>query len=227
MKRKVKSYFAFTTVSYRIIGLVLLPLLLLLSSGVMICHNGNFYLQMMLYNYVLTYELIADHWVLGGCFSDKGRSLRYFKTSLKGVEVLGNVAVTDLMRKFLYCMVFSMVAFLLTGQKIDIVNGLVVYCVMVGVLHGSRHIDVLQRMMGLAFLAQIPMAIINVVNNGLISLAVANVVNNYMIFYTGVGEWITLTCLTILYGVTAIVLSRLMVRRITDCVRQSEKEERN
>lgn len=205
MKRKIKSYFAFTTIPYRIIGLVLLPLLLLLSSGVMIWHNANFYMQMMLYDYVLTYELIADHWVLGGCFSDKGRSLRYFKTSLKGAEVLGNVAVTDLMRKFLYCMVFSVTVFLLTGRKIDIVNGLAAYCVMVGVLHGSRHIDSLQRMMGIAFLAQIPMAIINVVNN-------------FLILYTRINGWMTLTCLTIIYGVTAIVLSRLMIRRITACV---------
>lgn len=214
MKRKIKSYFAFTTLSYRIIGIVLLPLLLLLLSMGMLLesYNGNnFYQQIILYNYVLTYEIIADYWVLGGCFSDKGRSLRYFKTSLKGVEVLGNVTFIDLIKKFLYCMIFAVAVFLLTGQKIDIVNGLAVYCVMVGVLHGTRHIDGLQRMMGIGFLAQIPLAIVNVVNNCLI-------------LYTGVNERITLTCLTIVYGVTAIAVSRLMVRRITDCVKYPQCE---
>ena len=216
MKRKVKSYLAFTTVSYRIIGLILIPLLLLLSSLGMLLqsYNGNgFYQQIILYNYVLTFEITADHWVLGGCFSDKGKHLRYFKTSLKGVEVIGNVTLIDLIRKFLYCMVFAMAVFILTGQKIDIVNGLAMYCVMVGVLHGSRHSDSLQKMMGIGFLAQIPLAIVNVVNNCLF-------------LYTGISEWIPLICLTVIYGVTAIVVSRLMVRRITACVRQSDKEER-
>lgn len=217
MKRKVKSYFAFTTVSYRIIGLVLIPLLLLLSSVGMLwqSYNGNgFYQQILLYNYVLTFEIIADYWVLGGCFSDKGKHLRYFKTSLKGVEVIGNVTLIDLMRKFLYCMVFAVSVFILTEQKIDIVNGLALYCVMVGVLHGSRHIDGLQSMMGIGFLAQIPLAIVNIVNNCLI-------------LYTGVNEWIMLTCLTIIYGVISIVVSRLMVRRITACVCQPEKKEQS
>ena len=217
MKRKVKSYFAFTTIPYRIIGLVLIPLLLLLSSVGMLWqsyHGNSFYQQILLYNYVLTYEIIADHWVLGGCFSDKGKSLRYFKTSLKGVEVLKNVTLIDLMRKFLYCMVCAVAVFRMTGQKIDIVNGLAVYCVMVGILHGSRHIDGLQRMMGIGFLAQIPLAIINVLNYCLI-------------LYTGINEWITLICLVIIYGVTAIVVSRLMVRRITACVCQPEKGERD
>lgn len=217
MKRKIKSYFAFTTVSYRIIGLILIPLLLLLSSVGMLCqsYNGSgFYQQIILYNYVLSYEIIADHWVLGGCFSYKGKHLRYFKTSLKGVEVMGNVTLIDLMRRLLYCMVFAVAAFMLTGKKIDIVNGLAMYCVMVGVLHGSRHIDSLQRMMGIAFLAQIPLAIVNVLNNCLI-------------LYTGISEWVMLTSLTVIYGVIAIVVSRLMVRRITACVCQHEKEERD
>ena len=217
MKRKVKSYFAFTTVPYRIIVLVLIPLLLLLSSVGMLLqsYNGNgFYQQVILYNYVLTFEIIADHWVLGGCFSNKGKQLRYFKTSLKGAEVLTNVTFIDLMRKFLYCMVFAVAVFMFTGQKIDIVNGLAVYCTMVGILHGSRHIDGLQRMMGIGFLAQIPLAIVNVVNNCLI-------------LYTGIDEWIMLTCLAIIYGVISIVVSRLMVRRITACVCQPEKEERD
>ena len=117
-----------------------------------------------------------------------------------------NIATVDLLRRFLYCMIFSGLIFLFTGWESTIVAGLVMYCVIVGVLNGSRHYDGLQRNSGIAILSQIVLALINTLNIILLDLAEG-------------GKAVMLTGLILLYGVLAFCLSRLMVRRIVIRIR--------
>lgn len=215
MIRKIKCYTAYTTFLYRLLGVVLIPCafwlfcVFLLWSG----HGGfmgarqysdkGMYSFYFLWSaYVMTYEIFTDYWVLGGCLSDAGRGLRYFRTSRSGVEVMRNIVAVDLFRRFLYCMIFAAIIFVATGWKTAIVMGLVMYCVMVGILNGSRHIDGLQRITGIAFLAQIGIVVINFANVALIDLA-------------GGGEMIMLVFLAVLYCIVALCVSGLMIRRIT------------
>ena len=213
MKRKIKCYLAYTTLIYRVLGVALIPCAfwLLCVTGLWAKYGGPgagypddrgaYALYSMLSVYVVLYEIFTDYWVLGGCLSDAGRGLRYFRTSRCGAEVLRNIASVDLMRRFLYCMIFSTVILVTTGWEAAFVMGLAMYCVIVGVLNGSRHVDGLQRHTGIAFLAQIGMTLINIINVLLVQMA-------------GRRETVMLVCLTVLYCVAALCVSKVMVRRI-------------
>ncbi|MDE7044384.1 MAG: hypothetical protein K2O97_05110 [Acetatifactor sp.] len=219
MKRKLKCYLAYTTLTYRILGVVLIPCafwLLCVAAlwskygGIMGAVQpdsaGNYTFYIWLCMYMVFYEIYTDYWVLGGCFSDAGKGLRYFRTSCRGEEVIRNIAAVDLLRRFLYCMIFSGIIFLFTGWESAIVAGLVMYCVIVGVLNGSRHYDGLQRSSGIAILSQVVLALINTLNIILLDLAEG-------------WKAVMLTGLILLYGVLAFCLSRLMVLSIVILIR--------
>lgn len=218
MRRRLKCYTAYTTFLYRLFGVVLIPCAFWFFCGSLLwsVHVGgglgrdHIYRLFFIFNaYIAFYELFTDFWVLGGCLSDAGRGLRYFRTSHSGAEVMRNIVSVDLVRRFLYCMVFPGMILLFTGWKGSIVLGLATYCVIVGVLHGSRHFDGLQRKTGIALLGQIGVSLVNFVNVVLLDLA-------------GGSEGIMLVFLTVLYGALAAVLSRLMVRRVTARIRSKK-----
>ena len=213
MKRKIKCYLAYSTPAYQILGVVLIPCVFWLLCGTALWfkygglmgaghsdHGAIYGLYFSLSAYIVLYEIFTDYWMLGGCLSDAGRGLRYFRTSRSGREVMRNIVLVDLMRRFLYCAVFTAIIFAFTGWKTAIVTGLSMYCVIVGVLNGSRHFDGL-RHMGIAFLAQAGVTAVNILNVILIEM-------------TGNREGIMLVCLILLYGVTALCVSRVTVRRI-------------
>ncbi len=221
MKRKIKCYMAYTTLLYRILGVFLIPCvfwsLCVIGSrakyegaaGAGSPDDGIMYAYYFVLSvYVLFYEIFTDYWVLGGCLSDAGRGLRYFRTSRRGVEVLRNIVLVDLIRRFLYCMIFSAIIFVITGWKTAIVMGLAMYCVIVAVLNGSRHVDGLQRSAAIAFLAQIGMTIVNLINVALIELAG--------------NRTIALVCLAVFYCAAALCVSMVMARRITARIRVRE-----
>lgn len=222
MKQKLKCYTAYTTFLYRLLGVALIPcafwilcatLLWLKYGGFMgagQAGSGKMYSVFFgLSVYVVLYELFTDYWVLGGCLSEAGRGLRYFRTSHSGVEVMRNIVLVDLLRRFLYCMIFSGIIFLFTGWKPAIVMGLAMYCVIVGTLNGSRHIDGLQRNTGIVILAQVVMTIINIINVALIELS-------------GAREEIMLVFLAILYCAVGLCVSIVTIRRIIARVRDKE-----
>lgn len=225
MRRKLKCYKAYTTFLYRLLGVVLIPCIFWILCSILLwaeyAGGGGHFAGMKLYNlnftlsaYIVLYELFTDFWVLGGCFSDAGKGLKYFRTSRSGAEVMRSIVSVDLARRFLYCMIFSGMIFLCTGWKLSLVMGLATYCVIVGVLHGSRHVDGLQGNVGIALLAQIGMVLVDFLNVVLLNLA-------------GDGEGILLAFLTVLYGALAAVLSRLMVRRITTRIQGKEVSDKH
>jgi len=221
MKRKIKCYMAYTTLLYRILGLFLIPCVFWIlcavgswakyegAAGAASSGDGGMYaFYFVLSVYVLFYEIFTDYWVLGGCLSDAGRGLRYFRTSRRGVEVMRNIVLVDLIRRFIYCMIFSAILFVITGWKTAIVMGLAMYCVIVAVLNGSRHVDGLQRSTAIVILAQIGMTIVNLVNVALIELAG--------------NKTIALVCLAVFYCAAGVCVSMVMVRRITARIRSKE-----
>ena len=204
MKRKIKSYFAFTSLPYRI--LVLLPIPVLILS---IClglpfqrESGNFYYRILLFGYLTIYEIATDYWMLAGCLSDGGSSLRYFRTSHAGTEVVRNVTLVDLVRRFAFCMIFAAVIAVLTGEAAVLADGLAMYCVIVAVLNGSRHLEGFQILMLIAVLSQLAVAAVSICN--------------YMLFWHWAAGGEILTILLLLfYGAAALILSGITIRRIT------------
>lgn len=221
MKQKIKYYMAYTTFPYRLLGVVLIPCAFWILCGAMLWSkhgglmgaepsgSGGILMCFMLGAYVVFYEMFTDYWVLGGCLSEAGRGLRYFRTSCSGAEVMRSIVQVDLLRRFLYCMIFSGILFLCTGWKTAIVMGLSMYCVIVGALHGSRHTDGLQRNTTAGFLIQVVMAIVNIINVALVELS-------------GVREEVMLACLAVFYCAVGMLVSKMMVRRVTDRIWNTE-----
>ena len=221
MRRKLKCYMAYTTFLYRLLGVVLIPCAFWILCGLLLWSQygggggepggGNPYGVFFTFSaYTVFYELFTDFWVLGGCLSDAGKGLRYFRTSRSGAGVMRDIISVDLARRFLYCMVFPGMFLLFTGWKMSLVRGLSTYCVLVGVLHGSRNCDGLQWSTGIGILAQIGVVLVSLVNIVLLDLA-------------GDSGAIMLAFLAVLYGALALMLSSWMVRRIT--VRIQGKED--
>ena len=212
--KKLKSYFAFTTLSFRIVGMLLIPLTLgILFLGTLYAearHSDGFtvYLvarQMGMWCYFTVYLVVSDYWVLGGCFSDKGRNLRYFGTSQKGREILGNIAFSDLFIRFLYCMIYAAAMAKISGRAGDVLNGLSMYCIVAGTRHGSRHVDGLRLGLVIAMAAQLAFVVVCILN---------------VVFLYGIGidPRIAILCLTVFYSGLALWVSRLMIRRVKACV---------
>lgn len=203
MKRKLKSYLAFTSVPYRLVGLLLIPCLLLaLCLGMLRGENNGGYPQIVAYAYMVFCEILADHWMLGGCLSDGGKDLAYFRTSRRGAELVKNAVIMDLAKHFLYCVIYAGAFWILTGQACDIVNGLAAYCIVVGVLNGSRHIEGFQILIFIAFLAQLAMFAVGIMH--------------FWLFWLGVAEeGVLALLLAALYGAAAVAVSVVTVRRIT------------
>lgn len=100
MKQKIKAYKVFSTPGYRGIMFALLPLVLLGSQFlvlVMYSGTGIPFLAMML----VIVEVMADNWFLGGIQEKNSQKIDYLKTSAKGMQIVKNVLVMDVARRFL------------------------------------------------------------------------------------------------------------------------------
>lgn len=118
MKRKIKSYLAFTSLFYRIIVFVLLPLVavgLYCLVGSINAGVGLIFVMELL----IVAEIFFDTWLFGGIQSKESEKLDYLKTSSQGMEVIKNALQMDLIRR------------LLTAA------GIFAVCYLVGDFHGS------------------------------------------------------------------------------------------
>lgn len=112
MKRCVKSYLVFTSLLYRIVMFVIIPIImigLLLWMEVYIggiggtslsdFHVGAVYFVVMIF--LSMFEIISDNWMFGGIQSKDVEKLDYMKTSGVGMQVIRSALSIDLLRKFL------------------------------------------------------------------------------------------------------------------------------
>lgn len=152
MKKKIKSYLAFTSNGYRLWGLVLLPALLFVAtyfafSDLAYDHSWGLFVGGA---FILFYEIFSDYWLFGGIC---GRQAEYLKTSLGGLPLLESALAVDLMRRFLYAMVFSAICYTKSRKPEAFCVGLMIYLMAVGMLNITRYLPgVIQQMM-IAFLA--------------------------------------------------------------------------
>lgn len=110
MNKGGKSYLVFTSWGYRIWGLLVIPALLLavtyfIFADIAAISSHGLYTGGSL---VLFYEIFSDYWLFGGICS---RQPEYLKTSLQGMPVLRGALIGDLIRRFLYVMVFAAVCY--------------------------------------------------------------------------------------------------------------------
>lgn len=104
LKQKIKGYLVFTPFGYKIILFAVLPLVLLgLQLVISMIYQGT---GLPLFGGTLVLvEILADNWFLGGIQDKNSEKMDYLKTSGKGMRIMKNVLITDVVRRFLSCAV--------------------------------------------------------------------------------------------------------------------------
>lgn len=145
MGKTIKSYAVFTSIGYRILALVVIPIVSLLISALLLASGeyefNGIYPEMLLVSYVVLFEILSDFWLFGGICSKEGHQLDYFKTSRAGLGVLERGIIGDLIRRFLYLAVYGAFCYMFTGQITDFLLVLVAYVVTVALLNLTRYIQ--------------------------------------------------------------------------------------
>lgn len=101
MKHKIRSYLVFTSLWYKIIMFVVLPLVLLgiqVFSTIVFRGTAIPVFVMIL----IMVEIMADYWFLGGIQEKGSEKIDYLKTSPRGMEVMKSALFIDLVRRFLF-----------------------------------------------------------------------------------------------------------------------------
>lgn len=205
MKKAVKSYLAFSSLGYRIVCMLVAPVLLLALAGLVLVTaeecNGIFP-EYFLFCYVVGFEVMSDFWMLCGVCSREGRGLEYAKTSRCGVSVLQKCAAVDSLRRFVYMMGFGLFCFAFTGYVQDFVTALIAYLVVTAVLNLTRHFVLWQAQILACFLAAFVSAMLTVA---------------FWLMQWAAAELIIL-------GAAAAAVSAVSVWHVGDCMRRSYYE---
>ncbi len=112
MKRIIKSYLVFTSLIYRIVMFIVMPVVMI---AVILWQGGvfggvgslNLYevpdvvVSMVVMLSLPMVEIVSDTWMFGGIQSKGADKLEYLKTSSIGMQVLRRALSIDLLRKFL------------------------------------------------------------------------------------------------------------------------------
>lgn len=116
MVKKIKGYLLFTSLVYRIIMFGVLPLVFgggyIAAAAVKM--DGAFLLTMILMipTLLVLMEIFADNWMFGGIQDRDGAKMDFLKTSPKGMKLLENALVLDLVRRLVTLSVIMAVCFL-------------------------------------------------------------------------------------------------------------------
>lgn len=98
--KRIKSYLVFTSLGYRLILYLAVPLA---AAGISLGCIKVFgaYDASFLVHLLILAEVLADHWFLSGIQEKNAEKLDYLKTSARGMEVMKSALVLDLARRFL------------------------------------------------------------------------------------------------------------------------------
>lgn len=114
MKQKIRSYLVFTSLGYKVIMFLVLPVVLL---GIQVFSAAVFRgTAIPVFVMVLVMvEVLADNWFLGGIQEKGAEKIDYLKTSPKGMKVMKSALVMDLVRRFVFYVVLFGLSRMITG----------------------------------------------------------------------------------------------------------------
>ncbi|MCD8120194.1 MAG: hypothetical protein LUE29_12100 [Lachnospiraceae bacterium] len=143
MRREIRTYLAFTPLVYRILVLAVLLCMLIVVRACFCRAVGTGGLDQtftifMAYCYI-TYEVVSDYWLFGGiCCKDIGQPL-LFRTSFYGIYVLREGITTDLVRRFVWILGYSLAGYVIGGDSREFITGLLMYVAVAASLNLERH----------------------------------------------------------------------------------------
>lgn len=101
MGRMIKGYLVFASAAYRIAMYILMPILMM---GLIAWTGSNIEeAALLLAASLLTMaEILSDSWLFGGIQARDPEKIDYLKTSVRGMGLLRNALIMDLVRKLLF-----------------------------------------------------------------------------------------------------------------------------
>jgi len=114
MKRKIKSYLVFTSLIYRIVIFLLLPLGAIGVYALMSDFSWGVRLVVIMELLIMA-EIFLDSWLFGGIQSKAAERLDYLKTSARGGRILKTALKLDLVRRVLTAAVIYGICYLMAG----------------------------------------------------------------------------------------------------------------
>ncbi len=186
--RGIRCYLAYSPRLYKVIVLLLLPVVVLALEGLN-CFIKQIPLFLVLSFMVLFYECMADAWYLGGLHSKDYLSIQWVQSSQKGLAFSKKVVLFDCLRKYVYMAVFTLadllILYLASGKEaVEGYAGIVwcAYWLVTGVMHLAT----------------------------IISRFVCNITGSMLIAY-GATVVVTLPFVLVLFAVTAKILSDIIM----------------
>lgn len=114
MKRKIKSYLVFTSLIYRIVVFLLLPLGAIGVFALMSDFGWGARLVVIM-EILIMLEIFLDSWLFGGIQSKAADQFDYLKTSARGIGVLKTALKLDLVRRVLTEAVIYICCYVMAG----------------------------------------------------------------------------------------------------------------
>ncbi|MCM1025064.1 MAG: hypothetical protein NC432_01430 [Roseburia sp.] len=139
--KRIKSYWVFTSLWYRLILYLAVPLAM---AGVVWAYGWatGIYSLLPVILLLILVEVLADHWFLGGIQEKGAEKLDYLKTSPRGMEVMKSALILDLARRFLETLAILVICCLLCGYMMTGGTGGLVRIVISGMIGGNAELNV-------------------------------------------------------------------------------------
>lgn len=155
MKKIIRSYLAFTSKGYRIAAVICLPLAFLILRVILTLLADDPDLYIFLFSEdcmsIILLELMADRWIFGGICGKDSPRIEYLRTSGRGEQAIRNALIGDLLRRFVWMMIYACIIFALTGQIRTFSSTLSIYIVITAMLNFIRYIKTATYQQLLAF----------------------------------------------------------------------------
>lgn len=120
MKSGIKSYLVFTSLWYRLVVYLLIPVALIGLGLWFEGQMGGGGMGVIIVAALLpVVEIVSDNWLFGGLQTRDSMQLEYLKTSGRGMEVLRNALRMDLARKFLSALAVVLLTRLAGGWIVE------------------------------------------------------------------------------------------------------------
>ena len=207
MGRNIKNYLVFTTIPYRVLILVAVPLCLL-ALELRICRKDFFLAQMVVILLYVTAEVIADNWVFGGVAVKSGRHFEYLKCSKYGGKLIKAALTVNMLRQLVTMAVISLL-------------GLVIGMVMRGdkSLTGKQMILCVNLILLGYFLTTVQLMLTRILEGALMSIAVASAGGMVLMlgYYVAARFYPVMLPVLLVLSVFASVLSiKIVMRRMEE-----------
>ena len=135
MKNRLKSYLVFTSLIYRILMYLVMPIVLV---GIVFAAGGSVSAAVLAAVLLPMVETVSDNWLFGGIQTKDAAKMDFLKASGCGMNIMRNALCMDLFRKFLTAVIVQGICYLMflwTGgyemvqnmQEVDVVLRMVIY----------------------------------------------------------------------------------------------------